>query len=54
MSVESLKKRVNFVKDESWGFGKGANAAVYLLDFFFTNFGMGESVVNLQADNCCG
>ena len=45
---------MNFVIDESWGFGKGANAVVSLIHFFFANYGMGESVVHLHADNCCG
>ena len=54
VSVESLKKQVNFVIDESWGFGKGANAVVSLIHFFFLNYGLGEKFVHLHADNCCG
>ena len=33
--AEGRKQQVNFVIDESWGFGKGANAVVSLLHFYY-------------------
>ena len=54
VSCEGLTKQVNFLLDESWDYGKGANTVISLLHFFFDNFGLGETEVHLHADNCCG
>lgn len=54
ISAEGVKKQVNFVIDESWAFGKGANSVVSMLHFFFEHYGLGEKIVHLHADNCCG
>ena len=40
--------------DEAVNVGKGANAIISMIHHFFTNHGLGETVVYLHADNCSG
>ncbi|KAK3793456.1 hypothetical protein RRG08_061423 [Elysia crispata] len=54
VSCEGLKKQVNFLLDESWDYGKGANTVISMLHYFFEHYGLGETEVHLHADNCCG
>ena len=51
---ESLPRQVNFLIDEAGNMGKGANATISYLHFFFENHGIGEKDVHLHADSCCG
>ena len=51
---ESLPRQVNFVIDEAGSVGKGANATISYLHYFFQKHGIGETDVHLHADNCCG
>lgn len=51
---ESLPRQVNFVIDEAGSAGKGANATISYLHYFFQKHGIGETDVHLHADNCCG
>ena len=51
---EALPKQVNFLIDEAGSMGKGANATISYLHYFFENHGIGETDVHLNADNCCG
>ena len=51
---EAIPRQVNFVIDEAADVGKGANAVVSMLDYFFTHHGLGETSVTLHADNCTG
>lgn len=51
---ESLPRQVNFVIDEAGSTGKGANAAISYLHYFFQKHGIGETDVHLHTDNCCG
>ena len=51
---ESLPRQVNFLIDEAGSMGKGANATISYLHYFFENHGIGETDVHLHADNCCG
>ena len=51
---EPVKRQVNFLTDEAVDTGKGANAVISMLHFFFERFGLGEERVYLHADNCCG
>ena len=53
VSCEGLKKQVNFLLDESWDYGKGANTVISMLHYFFEHYGLGETEVHLHADNCC-
>ena len=45
---------MNFLTDESGEVGKGANAVVSRLHYFFEVHGLGETDVYLHADNCTG
>jgi len=45
---------VNFLTDEAHFISKGANAVVSYLHFFFENYGLGETNVQLHCDNCSG
>lgn len=49
---DTLKKQCNFVIPESVVINKGANMIVSLLHYFFENFGIGEKIMHLHADNC--
>ena len=53
---EALPQQVNFLIDEGMYSGKGSNAVISYLDFFFffRNYGIGEEVVHLHCDNCAG
>jgi len=51
---EGLPRQVNFLIDEAHLISKGANAVVSYLHFFFENYGLGETDVHLQCDNCSG
>ena len=43
-----------FLADEAGGCGKGANAVISQLEYFFCHHGLGEKDVFLHADNCVG
>ena len=51
---EATSKMVLFVIPEGAVTGKGSNQVISMLHFFFDNFGLGESEVILNADNCVG
>lgn len=51
---ESLPRQVNFLIDEAGSMGKGENATISYIHYFFENHGIGETDVHLHADNCCG
>ena len=51
---EGVKEQLNFLIDESVDTGKGANAVISMLHFFFEFYGLGEKSVLLHADNCSG
>ena len=40
--------------DEGMCSGKGSNAVISYLDFFFRNYGVGQEVFHLHCDNCAG
>ena len=54
VNCEALPMQINFLTDEAGDCGKGANAVVSRLHYFFENHGLGEKEVHLHADNCCG
>ncbi|XP_041356505.1 uncharacterized protein LOC121373797 [Gigantopelta aegis] len=54
MMTEGLAKMVLFLLDEASSTGKGANCVISLLNFFFENYGLKETVCHLHADNCSG
>ena len=51
---EGLPKRVNFLIDEAHLISKVSKAVISFLHYFFENFGLGETNVNLHCDNCPG
>ena len=54
VNCEAIPRQVNFLTDEAGECGKGANAVVSRLHYFFDHHGLGEKDVYLHADNCTG
>ena len=54
VNCEAIPRQINFLTDEAGDCGKGANAVLSRLHFFFQNHGFGEKHVYLHADNCTG
>lgn len=51
---EGMPKQVNYLIDEGMATSKGSNAVINYLHHFFENYGVGETHVDLHADNCSG
>ena len=51
---EGIPRQVTFLIDEAASAGKGANATISYVHYFFENHGLGETVAHLHADNCAG
>ena len=53
---EAIPRQINFLTDESGEIGKGANAVISQLDYFFRVHGLGETGVwsTVHANNCTG
>ena len=51
VNCEAIPRQVNFLGDEAGACGKGANAVVSQIDYFFDHHGLGEKKVFLHADN---
>ena len=51
---ESIPLQVNFLTDEAADGGKGANAVVSRIHYYFEHYGLGEEEAFLHADNCAG
>ena len=51
---EGLPRQVNFLIDEAVSTGKGANATISYVHFYFQHHGLGETDAQLSADNCAG
>ena len=54
MGCEAIPRQINFLTDESGEVGKGANAVISRLRYFFGAHSLGETDVYLHADNCTG
>lgn len=54
VTCEAIPRHINFLTDEAADCGKGANAVISRLHFFFANHGLGERQAFLHADNCTG
>ncbi len=52
VNCEALPRQINFLTDKAGDCGKGANAVVSRIHYFFENHGLGEKEVLLHADNC--
>ena len=51
---EGLSHQVNFLIDEAGSAGKGANATISYVHYYFENHGLRETDAHLHADNCAG
>ena len=51
---EAIPQQVNFLIDEASLAGKGANATISYVHFYFEHHGLGETNAHLNADNCAG
>ena len=51
---EAVPQQVNFLIDEAASAGKGANATMSYVHYYFAHHGLGETDVHLNADNCSG
>ena len=54
VNCEAIPRQENFLTDEAGECGKGANAVVSRLHYFFDHHGLGEKDVYLHADNYVG
>ena len=51
---EAIPRQINFITEKSGEVGKGANAVISRLHYFFDVHGLGETDVYQHADNCTG
>ena len=51
---EGIPRQVNYLIDEAFETGKGANTVISLLHHFLAYHAMGEVELHLHADNCVG
>ena len=51
---EGLPRQVNFLIDEASSAGKGGNATISYVHYYFEHHELGETDVQLNADNCTG
>ena len=51
---EGIPRQVNFLIDEAASAGKGANATISYVHYYFQHHGLGETDALLNADNCAG
>lgn len=54
MMTEGLPQMVLFLVDEATVVSKGANGVISMVDYFFENYGLKETILYLHADNCSG
>ena len=54
VSCEAIPLQVNYIIDEGMAVSKGSNSVISYLHDFLTNFGLGETNVELHSDNCSG
>ena len=50
--IHTLLLQVNYLIDEAFNVGKGANSIISMLHHFLHHHGFGESSLYLHADNC--
>lgn len=54
INCETIPRQINFLTDEAGDYGKGANAVISRVHYFFDHLSLHERVVLLHADNCTG
>ena len=50
----TLLPQVNYLIDEAFNVGKGANSIISMFHHFLHHHGFGESSLHIHADNCSG
>ena len=45
---------MNYLVDEAFDTGKGANAVISMIHHYLENHGLNTTIVHLNADNCSG
>ena len=50
----ALPQQVNFLINEAFDTGKGANAVISMLHYYLENHGLNATVLHFNADNCTG
>ena len=51
---EAIPQQVNFLIDESFDTGKGANLVISMVHFYLKNHGLNSVSIHFNADNCKG
>ena len=51
---EAIPRQINFLIDEAFDTGKGADSVISMLHFYLENHGLHAARLCLNADNCCG
>uniref|UniRef100_A0A1X7T5Z3 CCHC-type domain-containing protein n=1 Tax=Amphimedon queenslandica TaxID=400682 RepID=A0A1X7T5Z3_AMPQE len=51
---EAIPQQVNFLIDESFDTGKGANPVISMVHFYLKNHGLNSVSIHFHADNCTG
>ena len=51
---EAINRQTTYAIDEAVDRRKGANNVISYLHHYLENYGLGEKILFLQADNCCG
>ena len=51
---EAIPRQVNYLIDEAFYTGKGANTVISLLHHYLCHHSLGETQLHLHADNCVG
>ena len=54
MCCEAIPQQVNFLIDESFDTGKGANPVISMIHFYLKNHGLNSVTIHFNADNCIG
>ena len=54
VSLECAVKLFNFLIDESFNIGKGANPVISMVHFYLKNHGLNSVNIHLNVDNCTG
>ena len=50
----AIPQQVNFLIDEAFDTGKGANAVISMVHYYLENHGLHAVILNFNADNCTG
>ena len=53
-AVPHFRQQVNFLIDEAFDTGKGANAVISMLHYYLENHGLNATVLHFNEDNCTG